>query len=314
MVDNAPKHWLDEHLTVLQPDLLAGRVVPFLGAGASTYARRPDTDWTLGCDFFPTASELAEHLAKRFHYPSERLELTLVAEWVALKRGRRALYDELHAVFAIKPEPLSIHRFFARLAKRMLDDGSRSNLLVVTTNYDDALERAFAEVGMREYEMHVVWYAADGDERGMFLHSHGSREQLIERSREYHDIDSRYPIVLKMHGSIDRSQYQRDSYVITMGDYFEYLMRADVRTLLPRNLVNTLLDGSFVFLGYGLRDWNLAVILHRMWGEQRLGTRSWAVRLDADEAERVMWDARDVEIIESDLGTYADALGELALG
>ena len=41
----------------------------------------------------------------------------------------------------------------------------------------------------------------------------------------------------------------------------------------------------FLFLGYGMRDWNLRVILHRIWGEQRLKYKSWAIQRDPDRLE-----------------------------
>ena len=50
-------------------------------------------------------------------------------------------------------------------------------------------------------------------------------------------------------------------------------------------------------LGYSLRDWNLRVILHRIWGELKLGYKSWAVQLNPQEIDQKFWRNRDVDIL-----------------
>jgi hypothetical protein len=66
----------------------------------------------------------------------------------------------------------------------------------------------------------------------------------------------------------------------------------------------------FLFLGYSLRDWNLRVILHRIWGEQKLSWKSWAVQLNPDTLDREFWRKRDVDILDVRLEDYIAALSE----
>ena len=49
-------------------------------------------------------------------------------------------------------------------------------------------------------------------------------------------------------------------------------------------LTAKLRKSHFLFLGYGLRDWNLRVILHRIAGEQRLNYKSWAIQRHPTDA------------------------------
>ena len=60
------------------------------------------------------------------------------------------------------------------------------------------------------------------------------------------------------------------------------------------------------------------MILHRIWGEQRLRYRSWAVQLDPEEIDRRFWEARDVDIFDVELEEYvaslADGLDDLSDG
>ena len=51
---------------------------------------------------------------------------------------------------------------------------------------------------------------------------------------------------------------------------------------MPVTLAAKLRKSHFLFLGYGLRDWNMRVILHRIAGEQRLTYKSWAIQRASD--------------------------------
>ena len=59
-------------------------------------------------------------------------------------------------MFDSEYSPTSLHRLLARAA-RALGEAGLPQLLVVTTNYDDLVERALAEEGL---EFDVVWYEA----------------------------------------------------------------------------------------------------------------------------------------------------------
>ena len=85
-------------------------------------------------------------------------------------------------------------------------------------------------------------------------------------------------MVLKLHGAIDRGDSKRDSYVVTEDSYIDYLAGGDVGEQIPFALRERMADSHFLFLGYSMRDWNLRVILNRIWGAQQLDLKSWAVQ------------------------------------
>lgn len=105
---------------------------------------------------------------------------------------------------------------------------------------------------------------------------------------------------------LDSAEY--DSYVITEDHYIDFLTRSDISNLIPVTLTAKLRKSHFLFLGYSLQDWNLRVILHRLWGEHKLTYKSWAVELQPHELDKRFWMKREVEILEEPLDLYIAGL------
>jgi hypothetical protein len=118
-------------------------------------------------------------------------------------------------------------------------------------------------------------------------------------------------VILKIHGAIDRANPDSSSFVITEDHYIEFLTRGtDVSTLVPVRLAEKMKDSHFLFLGYSLRDWNLRVILRRIWLEQQRRKQSWAIQRDPEEFDKKFWIKKDVDIVDIDLGSYIEKLNE----
>jgi ATP phosphoribosyltransferase regulatory subunit HisZ len=144
--------------------LREGRVIPFLGAGTNLCGRPKDASWRAG-EYLPSGTELAAYLADGYGYPaSETLDLLRVSQYVQAMTGGRVLYDELHGLFDRDYPATVLHTMLASLPRMFRAEGNGSrHQLIVTTNYDDALERAFAEAD-EEYDL--VCYMARGEHRG----------------------------------------------------------------------------------------------------------------------------------------------------
>ncbi len=303
----------ETHYKLVTRGILDGRVVPFLGAGVNLCGRPPDTAWKQG-EYYPSGMELAAHLAKRFDYPPEEdQDLDRVADYVAIMAGSGPLYETLHELFDADYPPTVLHKFLADIPTiRREQELPQRHQLIVTTNYDDAMERALDAEG-EPYDL--VSYCADGDFRGKFLHwAHGEDEaRPIERPNEYADIslDER-TVILKIHGLVDRKTLAQefDSYVITQDHYIDYLARYELSSLIPVTLAAKLKKSHFLFLGYAMRDFNLKVILRRMWGEQKLSYKSWAVQLNPSPLDQELARARGVDIVDVRLEEYAAELEE----
>ena len=301
----------NEHYSAVLNALVKGRVTPLLGAGASLCGRVPDAGWEPGCSYLPSSAELARYLAEMFDYPpDEPLELARVAQYVGVDVGLGPLYLELRDVFEATTRPTRLHEFLARLPGFLRDAGRPRYQLILTTNYDDTLERAFQAV-REEYD--VVWYAADGRERGKFWHCSPDRgPTLIDEPNKYDALSLDFrTVILKLHGTIDRGDRDRDSYVITEDHYTDYLTRSDIDSLVPVQLSERMAWSHFLLLGHSMRDWNLRVILYRIWGDQKLNFKSWSIQRKPSELEKRFWDNRgDVELFDEDLESYIGALEE----
>ena len=67
---------------LIRERLEQGKVVPFLGAGASLENRPEGASWEPGADFLPTATELAEHLRQLTNLRADAAtELSRVAQF-----------------------------------------------------------------------------------------------------------------------------------------------------------------------------------------------------------------------------------------
>jgi DNA-binding SARP family transcriptional activator len=269
--------------------LLVGRVVPVLGLDG--------------------AVDLAAHLASAFDVPKDRpVDLARVSQYVATMQGSGPLYDELHARFEAAVEPGPLHRFLARLPALLRERGA-PHQLIVSTNYDLALERAFEEA---DEELDVVAYVATGTRRGRFWHRPpGQPPHPIDVPNTYAtelSLDRR-TILLKLHGAVDPlPEREWESFVITEDDYIDYLGHSELTTVVPVSLAAKLRRSHFLFLGYEMAEWNLRLILNRIWGERPVAYRSWAVQRSPTPLAQAFWHRNEVVTLDVDPDAYVDVL------
>jgi SIR2-like domain len=301
------------HFLLVANRIKEGRVIPFLGAGANRCDRPDDAAWGLG-QYLPDGAELAHVLADKSGYPDTTdTNLLRVSQYLDAVLGEGALYDYLHDVFAPDYPFNSLHELLAKLPPLLRERGL-PHQLIITTNYDRALEDAFDKYD-EEYDL--VWYEAKkGELRGRFIHrAPGADPVPIERANKYGLSREQRTVILKLHGAVHGDK-RWDSYVITENSYIDYLSQGDISSRIPILLLDHMRESHFLFLGYSMRDWNLRVILNRIWGTQQLDRRSWAVQREpnspaARAIEEALWrDRGDVTPIYISLKEYIARLGQ----
>jgi hypothetical protein len=214
---------------------------PFLGAAVSR-------------DVLPDARELAEELADEYErttkkrYPfKERDDLMKVAQYWAVMVDNPAPKRAVRRIFARREPPdFKGTRTHAMLAE--LDCP-----VYLTTNYDDYMERALTAHGRAPVTEICRWT------RG-----------LLKRRTSYlvdNEPNVANPVVFHIHGLLS----EPETMVLTEDDYLDFTVNSRRGTtsnaaqlVLPPRIDELLTQTSMLFIGYGLKDWNLRVLLRAL--------------------------------------------------
>jgi hypothetical protein len=277
-----------------------------LGPGVHASSDESSEHQPLG-PFLPDGTDVVAYLASCFDYPREHhRDIARISQYVALVQGVGPLYDELHGLLDRDYEPGPVHRALARVAN-LLGESGRPPQLIVSTDYDLALERAFGEAGV---PFDVVSYVAAGRNRGRFLHvAADGAATLVDLPNVYGGIPLDRTVILKVHGQVDRSPGREwESFVVSEDDYIDYLAQSELASVVPVTIAARLRRSHFLFLGYPLQEWRLRVFLHRVWGQDKAAYRSWAVDPRPHPLEREFWRHRGVDVFDVALAEY---VGEL---
>ena len=221
--------------------IAARRCVPFLGAGVSL-----GFEGDVG---LPTGGQLAEILADQCRFPGEdRTDLFRVAQYFRMVRDEDLLRRAVGKALRVKgSKPSIVHRNLAALPIEY----------VLTTNFDDLMERAFREGG--EKTPRVFEYERRGN----------STELPIATEDE--------PVIYKLHGSLDNPT----SMILTEDDVVDFLACIIAHDpQIPAAVTKLFKDYSILFIGYGLKDLNVRVMLRALRGRRDAppGIDSFAVQ------------------------------------
>ena len=110
----------------------------------------------------------------------------------------------------------------------------------------------------------------------------GTVPRIIEDFDDEFEFDEGTPILVKIHGSINLRECDStvvSSCVIFEDDYLDLATRLTIGSWLSLAVEMKARRYAYLFLGYGLRDWNLRLASHRLLGNRRLAREAWAVQL-----------------------------------
>jgi hypothetical protein len=213
-------------------------------------------------------------------------DLARVALHVELEGGYPAVVAYLKEIVADDDrQPSELLRVLARLPFR----------LIVTTNYDRLLERAFALEG--QPAPLVLSQPVGGFKAADF-------EQWQAR------LASRQRVVYKLHGSFDDPS---PNLVISEDDYIRFLgVAGDDKLGVPHQIKARITDSVLLFLGYGLEDWDVRTIYMLLveQHDRRTRNRSFAIQKDPSRFWVQFWARKEVTIYNLDLREFAGQLGE----
>jgi hypothetical protein len=295
-----PSH--DHYVTVVRA-MLRGRVVPVLG---------PSVRGSL-----PDAQYVAQRLTDEFGLPSEA-DLAEVAQHLAVTEGDGELYRAVKDILAAESAPRPVHRFlagFPGLVRRMgLPDRPQ---LIISTNYDSALEQAFEEanepfdyafyLARDERFVHLPW----GEHAGTPVAEPIPEPKLYQAFPMDDEYEPKRTVIVKIHGAADGSEGKltwTNNYVITEDHYIDYRPTQDINEYLPIQILAKLTASRCLFLGYTMRDWNARLLLKRIWRGQSASQPSWAIVNQPDMLEKASWSRSGVELYASHSTDYVTGL------
>jgi hypothetical protein len=290
--------------------LAKGGLIPFLGAGASAFSLD-------SASHLPLSADLARKLAEIGEFPNEqdaaRNDLARVASYVSAKIGRDWVVDFLSEELQKGYQPNPLHNVLAEVS-------GRSPMLIITTNYDDMMERALLDAGV---PFDIVIAAVERKAfAGALLHKAWGEsvfDEAVDPMALALPVDPISPteltrtVVFKMHGSV--MPPAKGSFVVTEEDYVAYLRGGiDGGRLIPPAMHLLMRPRRFLFLGYGLRDWNLRVLLASLFGapgqarDQGTDRSSFAISHTMEGDEREIWQHRRVSVQLRDFAAFVPDL------
>ena len=299
-----------------------GRVVPFLGAGASAFGYQANDPHP------PTSTGLLQEIASwALQEPFSvcghaNFDLPKIASYYNQVNTRGVFNQKLRGVFDVKGfTPNCLHRVLAEIGKRW-------PILIVTTNYDNLIETAFDEADA-PYE--VVATAADKlasgakgkigkTQVGMVCHRISGDPSgftpVAPKSLRFETTER--SIIYKIHGSLPMGPGWGGGYLIAEEDYVRFLGLMDHLELVPaafRRRLTAEKSGpehrsSLLVLGYGMHDWNMRVLLDSLGIGSGRANEEKHVVIDRDPRE-IEWEllrSRNFIPCQQDLAVFVPEL------
>lgn len=242
----------DDDWRLILKRIRAEECVPFLGAGASMGYE--------GQAGLPTGGEVAEAMARDCGYPGkDRTDFLRVAQYY-----ETAMDADLLRTFILKQikapnvRPGLVHSTLAALPLRY----------VLTTNFDTLMEEAFRANPSPAKTPQMAYY-----------NRHDPQEQALASPTVA------APLVYKLHGSLEDPM----AMIVTEDDVVDFVSCILVEApRLPSVIKSLFKDSSLLFIGYGLKDWNVRILLRAIRGgrqAKRSTKASYAIQHKPDDRE-----------------------------
>jgi len=280
---------------------IEGKVIPILGGDFPLCCRPTNVPWTKGRrDFTPSQSELSVILADRSEYPHDnKQDLASVSQHIVDFLGNSALRSELKKILHLDWIPSRPHATLVALASAASKCNSR--FIIITTNYDDALEFSF-----RAAKEPFLLLTHTPENRGTIWMA-----KPVESERWVKIDDPRFwmpreegAVIVKLYGGVDRTHDSQVAFLLPPIDLVE-----------PRDLPSwvrgELSIQQKLFLGANPNSLYDRSFLHYL--EKRFDYslhKDWAIAWDAAAVEKRFWHSRYVEFIPVGLSQFLETLAE----
>lgn len=339
------------HCKIIFEKLLKGEIVPLLGAGVNRCAYPGPTVTQVLPDGYTLGQWMREEFTKeenlytgthinRYHPDLEENEeergkfikeipmpenLPALSQFVEQDQNRGGLNEWLDSIFHAPPVPTYGHIFFAKLVQYLQQqnaslppDKQIPYPIVVTTNYDLALETAYQESSL-DFDVLFLQkgisdlpsglyrrrYRKIGEEYQTMTSSHPITDEEIAVMMPLSGVtySSNYPLIVKIHGSYSIEAGMPSYYIITEEDFIEFTADHPI----PPTLMQAIKQRELCFLGYQVKDWNMRVILREIEAERLKKARTskhYVVVRDISYIEDVRLKGMNINVFKHDFNNF----------
>ena len=254
------------------------------------------------------------------------------SSYLADRKARTEFWSDLHLLFKDKQQSTATHALVAKAAAQYIaqnkDDVTAADYLVITTNYDWLLERAFDELSVPYYVLTVpnnadpptvdLRFSAKAREHlGM---TDAQFQRMVRNSTmegdpprpkattQFSGLTNKVrPLaaIYKIHGSLHlEATADKDGVVITNEDYVTFLSVGFV----PGYVRARLAGMGFLLLGYSFSDWNVRSLYRSVTKyrntRQQGETMDYAVLLNPSPYETGFFDKNRIDIFDTPLDLF----------
>lgn len=261
---NIPSYLIDE--------IRAGKVVLFLGAGASigaTSSIEPKTP--------PNGVALAKLLADKFlGGEATGKSLSVVAEYCNATADIRTVQRYIGEIFN-RFEPSDFHKKIA----------SFKWVALVTTNYDQILEKAYASNTLRAQTPVPILRNTD--------------------RVDYELREDKKVALLKLHGCVTMVDEDHIPMILTID---QYVTHRNGREKLFSRFSELAGEYTVLFVGYQLEDPNIRATLLSLDAPGMSRPRHYVLTPSASELDKKVWDAKKITTINGTFQQFIEAIDE----
>lgn len=314
-------------------------LVVFLGLEVNLLNRPYYDPWEPGKGL-PSAAELCSYLSSQLKISPPKDSVAKLAKQLELNGIPPA--PLLRQVFKKLDKPTKLYEVLGQITQKVTEtlpdtviDPCHCSMLFVATTYDFALETAFQNAGISEYD--TITYAKNEDDNWIFFHKRYKKKlvkneenKLVEKivlaesiplvephtPNKYEGLRNKIPIILKLPGEVTDDVMDDSGFAITEDDFFTFAHK-ELSALLPADLLGQINSSYHLYIGYDLQNWTLRLLWNRICENQSSKWRkgSYAVVGDEKEDPNVpFWDENNIkQRVAAGLDDYVAGLEEFVL-
>lgn len=260
-----------------------------------------------------TERQVADKLASQTRYDNSERRLSSVAEYMRLQPeyGPSGLWSRLQKAIEEGETEAALYQLLARI---------NAPLVLISSAYDDTLERSFKATNKPFVELSSIVNRSDDYDVGQVIVSYSDnfaadRAYAEEELSALKLYEAGYSIIYKIRGSCcsgSDSELKRDALTVSESDYFIFARYAE--KIIPSYLAKQFRGRGFLFLGFSPASWEQRLLVGALLAKRKNANEGcFTVGASRDPLEVAYWQKQKVQHYDVDLSQLDDHIEEALL-